>query len=362
MGFLRGLGTAICSLLLFLALGIFSMAFLLNSTVLNAGFVNSQVDKLDMSSIAQNIINDQIKDQVPADETFISDVSAKIVDTEEPLIKEQLHTGINSAYAYLLKENNDLNIEISFTEIKQSLKATLWQTSVDYLKEQLTPLSGDAANQYVDNIRQQIPEDALPQALSVLPQTLRKEVIDQYLLQLGGKGSTDVLSALVNFAVDPVVKQYFDQYFNNYIDQIPDSYSINSSTIDTNTMDNIQNIRTGIGYFKVYYLWLIVFMIVMAGLIFLINWRNIRASLRSLGIDLLIFGVLDLAGVLILRTMHISQFITNTNVPASVISWADGLLKNVGSIMMPFSIGVLVVAVILMVLSFMVKNPGETIA
>jgi len=362
MGFLKGLGTAVCSLLLFLALSIFSLAFLINSTILNAGFVNSQVDKLDMSFIAQNIINDQIKEQIPADETFISDVSAKIVDTEEPLIKEQLHTGIDASYAYLLKENNDLNIEISFTEIKQSLKANLWQTSVDYLQEQLAPLSGDAAKQYVDNIRQQIPEDALPQALSVLPPTLRNEVIDQYLLQLGGKGSTDALSALVNFAIGDQVKAYFDQYFSNYIDQIPDSYTVNSSTIDTNTMDNIQNVRTAIGYFKVYYAWLIVFMIVMAGLIFLINWRNVRASLRSLGIDLLIFGILDLAGVLILRTMHISQFITDPNVPASVMSWADGLLNDVGSIMMTFSIGVLVVAVVLMVLSFIVKKPEETIA
>ena len=361
MGFLKGLGTAICSILLFLALSIFSLAFLLNSTVLDAGFVNAQVDKLNMSDIAQNIINDNFKDLIPANDTFMTDISTKIINTEEPAIKEQLHTGINSAYAYLLKQNNELNIDISFTGVKQDLKDNLWNTAVDYLKEQLSPLNGDAAKQYVDNIRQEIPEDALPQALLALPQDLRNEVIDQYLLQLGGKGSTDALSALVNFAIGDEVKAYFNQYFNSYIDEIPDSYAVNSGTLDSDAMNNIQNARTYIGYFKETYVWLIIFMIVMAGLIFLINWRNVRGSLRSLGIDLLIFGILDLAGVLITRTLHVSQYITDSSVPNSVLTWVDGLVKDVGSIMLTFSIGVLVVAVILVVLSFVVKKPAEAI-
>jgi len=357
MGFLRGLGTAICSLLLFLALSIFSVAFLVNGTVLKADFVNTQIDKLNMSDIAQQFIDDQIKDEMTDSGTFITDVATRIINTEEPLVKDQLHTAISSAYSYLLNKNDELNINISFIDIKQNLNDGLWQTAVDYLKEEMSPLSADAANRYVADIRQQIPQDNLPQALATLPSNLRNQVIDQYLLQLGGKGSTEALESLVSFSIDTVVRQYFNQYFSSFTDEIPDSYTIDNDTFDADIMNTMQDVRTYIGYFKTVYVWLIVYMIVMAGLIFLINWRNVRASLRSLGIDLLIFGILDLAGVIILRMQHISQYITNTDIPSSVITWAEGLLKDISTIMMTFSIGVLVAAIILMVLSFIVKKP-----
>lgn len=55
MGFLKGLGTVICSFLLFLALIIFSIAFMLNSTILNSNFVNSQVSKIEIASIARDV-------------------------------------------------------------------------------------------------------------------------------------------------------------------------------------------------------------------------------------------------------------------------------------------------------------------
>ena len=61
MGFLKGFGTFVLGLLLFLSLSIFGMAFMLNSTVLSPGFVKKQVDRIDISAVARDIADQQIK-------------------------------------------------------------------------------------------------------------------------------------------------------------------------------------------------------------------------------------------------------------------------------------------------------------
>ena len=356
MGFLKSLGTVICSFLLFLALTVFSFAFLVNGTVLNADFVNSQVDKLDFSSIAHDTIEDQIDQQLSQNAIFLRDVAFKIVAAEEPLIKEQIHAGIDDAYFYFLNDKGTFNIDISLVELKQAFKNSLWQTAVDYLNEQLAGLSDSGVDRYVENITMQIPEDVFPKVLTLLPEGLRTEVIKLYLKELGGRGVFDSVSFGLDFIVETQVKASFEQYFDSFIQDIPDSYAIDESSVGTEDMEVFRDARRIIGYFQAGYIWLIVFMIVMAGLIFLINWSNIRASLRALGTDLLIFGVLDLAGVLILRNLRFEQYIPDyRDIPVSVQSWVDGLLRDITGIILWFSIGVLAAGVILMVISFIVK-------
>ncbi len=64
MKFLKGLALTLLSFLLFLSLSIFSLAFLLNSTVLNAGFITSELDRLEVSPLVAEIISEQM----PAEE------------------------------------------------------------------------------------------------------------------------------------------------------------------------------------------------------------------------------------------------------------------------------------------------------
>jgi len=59
MGFLKGLAVSLLSFLLFLSLSAFGLAIMLNSTILNPDFVTSQLDRLDISSLAEEIINEQ---------------------------------------------------------------------------------------------------------------------------------------------------------------------------------------------------------------------------------------------------------------------------------------------------------------
>jgi len=60
MKFLKGLALFILGSLLFPSLSIFGIVFMLNQTILNPDFVVSQVNKLDIASIAGDMLSEQI--------------------------------------------------------------------------------------------------------------------------------------------------------------------------------------------------------------------------------------------------------------------------------------------------------------
>ena len=354
MGFLKGLGTVVCCIILFLALTVFSVAFLINSTVLNADFMNSQIDKLDFTAIAGDVIDEQFLQEIPQDAEFLSGVALKIIEAQEPLVKEQIHAGVKSAYSYLLEKDSELNITVSLVEIKRNLKASIWDAAVAYLHEQLAGMSVEQANLYVADMAAQIPAEVIPAELALLPADLRDTVIQQYLLELGGQGFFDSQSLGLDSLFEGQAKTAFEGYIDSYIDEIPDTYTLDENSIGQGVLDSLRQAKDVVNYFQTAYFWLIVIMVVVAGLIFLINWSNVRASLRALGIDLLIFGILDLAGILIVRNMQLQQYLPDTS--SSIQSWINGLYHDITGIMLWFSIGVLVVGAVLLALSFVVKR------
>jgi hypothetical protein len=358
MNVLKGVGTAVCSLLLFLAITVLSVAFLLNSTVLSPKFMNAQIEKLDTSEIARDFIDDEIKEQLPKGSEFLLDVSVNIIKNEDARIKTQITSIINNAYAYLLGDTDTLQLSISLADIKHDLKATIWDTAIAYLKAKTANMTDAQFKAYALSIADQIPADTLPIELQTMPKSTRDEVITQYLESLGGKGIFDSSSFGLPPKAAEEVKNTVQLYLNEYIDQIHDNYAIDESVMGTDAMNTLQDARTGIGYFKMLYIWLYVFILVMVGLIFLINWSDVRTSMRSLGIDLLIFGVLDLAGILVMRSLSLGSIVPEyREIPVSLQNWIQGIVSDVTGKMMVFSIVVVIIGIILLTVSFFVKKP-----
>jgi hypothetical protein len=358
MAVLRGIGTVICSILLFLVLGIFMTAFVMNGTVLNPNFVNAAINKLDTSEIAQDVINEQLVNEIPQGSDLMYDVTAQLIKSEEPLIKAQVNNAINDAYDYLLSEKNEFTLTFSLTAIKQNLNDNVWQIAVDYLRSTMANMSEAQVDAYVQEIAVQIPEDVYPEVIAELPDNVRLRIVAQYLKELGGRGIFEEFSFGLDFLVENQVKNAVEQYIGEYVDQIPDSLVIDESNFNSETINSLKSARTYIGYFKAVYIWLIILIIVLAGLIFLINWKNIRASLRSLGIDILIFGILNLAGVLIAMNIRISpQNPVVADLPGAMQSWVQGLVRDVCMVALPLSIGILAIGIALTVASFFVNKP-----
>ena len=102
MGVLKGFSLGILSFLLFLSLTVFGVVYTINSTVLNPKFLSDELDKVDVSALASEIIAEQ------ADEgDFPQELRTAMIDTIEKLespVKEQVGAAIDDSYDYLLGE------------------------------------------------------------------------------------------------------------------------------------------------------------------------------------------------------------------------------------------------------------------
>ena len=134
---------------------------------------------------------------------------------------------------------------------------------------------------------------------------------------------------------------------------VPSEIVYDEDTIPADVMEQLLAVREYIGYFQAGYYWLSAFMVLLAAGIFLINW-NIKVAARALGIDLIVFGVLDIAGVIAARLINPLEYIPDF--PSSLETMLTGLYNDVLSIMLWFSIGVLIVGIALLVASFFFKR------
>ena len=358
MGFLKGLAVSILSLILFLTLGIFSIAYMLHGTVLDSGFVLEQVDKIPISDIAGDVSEAFIGEQLSQEMPFVKDVALNVLEKQEPWIKKEIKAAVNTGYDYLMDETDELNIVIPLSELKENLKNSLWEETILYLKEQTEGMTEAEISDYLQNIVRQIPADILPPDLAALPNNLRNLAVEQYLRDLVGLNKIMDLPPEITTPILNQAKTYFDRFLEDFTNQMPDTYTLNESTLSRDTMDSLQKAKTAVGIFQTYYPWMIVLMVVLAVLIFLVN-MNIRATARALGTNLLIFGIIDLVGVILMKVLPImdwaSSFV-NQDIPASLNTWVSGLISDVSSVALPLSIGLLAAGIVLLVVSFIIPK------
>jgi hypothetical protein len=192
--------------------------------------------------------------------------------------------------------------------------------------------------------------------LLVYPAYERNQYIEQYLRDFAGLRPLAGIPPL-DPSLENLAEQYFNRYLEDFINQVPNTYTIDENSLGSQTMDGLSTARTVIGYFQTYYYWVIVLMIVLIVLIFLLS-MNIRATACALGINFLIFGILDLVGVILMKSLPIMDWATSVvkqEIPDYLNSWVTGMINDVSSVALPLSIGILVVGVVLLVVSFIIK-------
>ena len=232
MGCLKSFGTFVCSFLLFLALSIFSVAFMLHSTVLSADFVNKQINRIDISSIARDVAEKQIGKELPEQATILKEVAYDVIAAQEPWIKQQLTSAVNTCYDFFLGKSSTLKIDYLARDLKTSLSTSLWDASQKYLQQQLSGMTDGQITQYLQDFIQAIPQDILPPELAALPADVRNMAIEEFFREFAGQKSLLNIPPEISSLIKDQVKQYFDAYLAEFTSQIPDSYTIDASTID----------------------------------------------------------------------------------------------------------------------------------
>jgi hypothetical protein len=361
---LKAISTAILGVLLFLSLAVFGIAFTLNSTLLNPDFVAGQVDKIDVSDLVEEFAEEQIADQVPEEVEFLTDVIYDVIDEEEPWIRAQVNTVVDAAYDFLLGKTETVNIVIPLEAKKEELRESCWTSFVNHVPEWLPELVdselGPYLDRYIDDFAASIPDLYLPPEVINASTDYLELYLSNYLRDIAAMIAEDNIPEVTGL-LESVVRPYFDEYYDDIKEQLPSQIVVNRSSIDDDTWDNLLSARQYIGYFRIGYYLLIAFMVLLVAGIFLIN-RNIRDSTRSLGISLLVYGVLVFAGLYVARHFFPVDlsflFPVSVGVPRSLQTWLSGFYVDLLAPLQMLSISVMVIAVALIVVSFVYRRRG----
>lgn len=155
MNFLKGLVISLLSFLLFLSLSIFGDALTIKYTLLNPDFVVSQVDRLDIASLAEELLSEQIQ----LEEEFVAEILRDTVADLEPWMKEQATTLIYSGYDYLMGRDQSLSLSIPLKPVEDSLKDSLRQVLLQSLPPELAGAPQELIDQFINEAYQQISDD-----------------------------------------------------------------------------------------------------------------------------------------------------------------------------------------------------------
>ncbi len=243
MKFLKGLALAILGFLLFLSLSVFGLALMLNQTILNPGFVASEVNKLDISSLAGELLSETIPQ---AGEAYMAEAVNDTIADLEPWIKEQVSTVIYSGYDYLEGRSQSLSLAISLEPMKDSLRGNLREAMLQ----------------------------SLPPELAGLPPA--------------------------------EIERYFNEFYQQIDEGIPSTFELDEALLSAEVLAQLEVARQGIGYFHIVFNALIGLILLLILLIILTH-RQVRGSTRGLGTTFLTCGVLSYAGAFVAKNIAGTQ-------------------------------------------------------
>jgi hypothetical protein len=381
------------------------LAVTLGNTFLNSDFIASILDELDLASLAEVMLSEQLSEEELSEELRSALVST--VAELEPVIKERVSAVADPIFDYLL--GKEQSIDLALTLRNTVLTSDFFVSILD--KIDLSSLAGEfLSEQFAD----ELPEDMkflteyVDDVMVELEPAIKEELIaaaDPVLDYLVGESqSLNVVISLepvkesledtlreaflesppAEFAGLPrsTVEQYFDEHFGELSEMIPSTFELSESLLGTEMPAQIaeaiaeaeeglkearQNIaeaiaeaeeglkeaRQYVSYFQLGYKLLIVFIVlVILGIIF-IN-RQVKSTTRSLGSTFLTYGIPWLAAIFVAKHLAGPQ-IAKLDIPSSLQAWIPQLLNDFLAPLQMFSIGLLVAGVVLLVVSFVYK-------
>jgi len=387
MKFLRGLGLTLLSLLLFLSLYIFGLAFLLNNTVLSPKFITSEVDRLDVSSLAEEVISQQIPEEELPEE--LRAVLADTIPKVEPLLKEQVSAATYSIFDYLLgkRESPDLAQTLHNTLLSSDFivsivdELDIASLAKEIVSEQFAgqiPEEMEFMTEYMDDvivelepwIKEQIGVVADPVVGYLLgeSQSLNVVIPLEPAVEIVRDSLREALleSPPAEFADLPpsLLAQQFDAFFQEFSEGMPSTFELDESLLGTELRTEIASAlasaegglgeaRQYVSYFQLGYKLLIGFIVLLILGIVLIH-RRVKGASRGLGITFLTYGVPWYVGTFVAKYFAGTQM-AQLDIPPYLEGWLPQLVDNFLAPLEMFSLGLLIGGVALIVVSFVYK-------
>ncbi|MFC1907785.1 hypothetical protein ACFLWT_00055 [Chloroflexota bacterium] len=389
MKFLKGLAFFLLTFLLSLSLSVFGLVFMVNSTILNPDFITSEIDRLDVSSLAEEFIGEQTLGG-----EFSEELEIALVDTIpklEPLVKEQISAAIYSIFDYLQgeRENPELARTLSNTILNSdSVTSVVDELDIsslagEFINAQFADQMPEGIDEYLDGviddtmvdiepwIKEQIGASADPvvdyllgesQSLSIVIST--EPLVDglkDNLLQSLLESPPPELAGLP----PAIIEQLLDGLFQEFSGMIPVTFEIDETLIGTDmpaeiaTMiaqgeDILEQGKENFGYIQTAFYTLIGLMVLLTTGIILLK-REVKSSTRKLGITFLIYGVIWYACTFAVK--HFAKtWLSPLEIPSSLQAQLPQFLDNLLFPLAMFGLGLLIGGIALIVVSFVYKR------
>jgi hypothetical protein len=296
---LKWFGISALSFFLFICLLPFGALFTVNQTVLDSSFVTSHIDNLDFSTVAREVLKEQVWTQLPqALPGEGADFRDKLLDSTipalEPWAKEQASRLVNAGYDYILGRSDAFAVDISLAPVQAVLKEKAWALY------QATPP---------------------PEAARLTSTQLR---------------------------------QLFEQGYAVFTQSIPVAVTIGEATLNGAVTNALSGARTGVFYFRVGFFALIGLMLLLAAGIILLC-RRIRSSTRVLGSVFFVVGLLQLATVIVLQVFVFPLLSLPVIVSPTLLAWFSGLLHDLIMPLQWLAVGLSISGVAMIVVSCIYK-------
>lgn len=383
MTFLKNLAVSLFSFILFLALGVFGLAFALKSTVLDPNFIAAELNNLEIASLVNELVQIESPPEMPdLDYTFhqtISDI--------EPQLKEQADSAIHSVYDYLLGEKSSPELASTFrntflsTEFITPLVNSLDIPSLagPFVTEQFAqslPMELPHLDQYITDfltasepvIKKQIVaalEPAFGYHLGIISRSEAAASIEKAEKTLGDSLLPIFISSLPpELAIVP--RQLKEDYFNQFYQEF--TAQVNTNLLDAkmrseivqginNAEEGLWEARQYVAMFQQYYIILIVLMVMLAmGIILLV--RNVKDICHRLGIPLVTYGAIEYAGIWATKYFISRGKLHFAELPPELETWLLQLINDLLKPLEIFSLAILIGGAVLVIASFLYK-PGK---
>jgi hypothetical protein len=294
MKFLKGFALFILGSLLFLSLFTFGIAFTLNQTILNPDFIVSQVNKLNIPLLAEEMLSQQIPAEADEFDEYKGKVVTNTIVDLEPWLKEQAGDAAYVFYDYLEGRSQSLSLTISLEPVKQSLRDNMWRAFWESLPAEL---------------------EGLPQA---------------------------------------EIEPYFNDYYQPISEEIPSTFELDEASMPTEVRGLLVQTRQIIDYFNLSYTALIGLILLLILLIIIVN-RQVRGSTRGIGINFLTCGALSFIGVFAAERLA-TPLLAEANMPPYLQTWLPQLLGDTLAPLEMYSFVLAGVGVVLLIVSFAYKQ------
>ena len=154
MNFLRGMATGLTGCILFFILPLLGLGIMINVTLLNPNFIETEVEKLEITEVAREIITDQIP---PEDFAYISGIEDTLIEIK-PWANEQAGNIIKGVYDYLLGKAEEIRVTIDMDPLRESLATNLTEVYLENPPEGFDQLPVSEQHQTAADFKQQVAE------------------------------------------------------------------------------------------------------------------------------------------------------------------------------------------------------------